>query len=292
LFIFAGLMMLFQVAGWMPDYLWDVLVRLWPLALIVFGLAALIGKRTPMTNALILIGLFALVIVIFAAGYTRQALKLAEDNHQTLEQDLEDASDIIVRIDLSLTELVIDAQNETSGVLLGEFVGSTENELLVDYGRRGTQGIVTLTERSVNPIPKLDAFGSNRLTLHLPPDVPVSSLQIENNVGHIDLDFSALNVRDLDARTSLGDVTVALAEGALIGGDLFTAQGNVMLRFPDTLPVSLKITRGLGGSLQVPSGLDQLVGGRWRTQGIVDDEVRADLDLSSRFGDIIVEYSN
>jgi ethanolamine utilization microcompartment shell protein EutS len=96
----------------------------------------------------------------------------------------------------------------------------------------------------------------------------------------------------LDARTSLGDVTVTLAEDAFIGGDLFTAQGDVALHFPDTLPVSLKIARGLGGSLQVPSGLDQLVGGRWRTQGIIDDEVRADLNLSSRFGDIIVEYSN
>jgi hypothetical protein len=292
LFIFVGLVMLLQVTGGMPAYLWDLLVRLWPLLLIIFGLAAIVGKRTPTTNALILIGLFALVIVVFAAGYTRQALELRNDNQQTVDLDLEGASDVTIQIDLNLTELVVDAQDEATGRLLGEFVGSTENELTVNPPRgRGTQREVLLTETNVHPIPMLDEFGGNRLTLHLPPDLPLK-LIIDGRVGNIDADLSGLSVRHMEAGTSLGDVTVVLDEDSLIAGDLSTAQGDVTLRFPESLPVKLQISRGtLGSNLARPQELLPLEGGGLMTPGYRDDEIRADMSLTTRFGDIFVEYS-
>ncbi len=290
LLIFIGVAMLLQALGLMPVYLWDLLVRLWPLLLVIFGLAALVSRRTPTTIALLLIAVFALVVVVFTAGYTRQALVVADDNRQAVDVDLKDAADVQITLDLSLTELTIDAQATGTGRITGEFIGSSENELQVEYTRRGTQGDLRITERNVNPIPLLESFGSNRLTLHLPPGQPMT-LDVKGNVGNITLDLSAADVRpSLDVRASLGDVTVTLPDQASLIGDISTGQGDVHVRLPEAMPVVIKISRGVGGGLQIPSGFQQLATGEWITEGYRMDEIRTNLNVGATFGDIVIEY--
>ncbi|MCZ7545846.1 MAG: hypothetical protein M5R40_21025 [Anaerolineae bacterium] len=282
--------MLLQALGVMPAYLWDLLVRLWPLLLIIFGLAALVSRRTPTTVALLVIAVFALVVVVFAAGYTRQALVVADANRQTIDVDLQDAGDIALTLDLSLTELTIDAQEEATGRVTGEFSGSTENALDVSYTRRGTQGDLRITEQNVNPIPLLEDFGSNRLTLHLPPEQPMT-LDINGNVGNITLDLSRVDVRPrLDVRASLGDVTVTLPDAGSLIGDIATGQGDVRVHIPASIPVVIKITRGVGGGLQIPTGFQQLATGEWITEGFRMDEIRTNLNVGATFGDIVIAY--
>lgn len=289
LLIFIGLVMLLQVLGLMPVYLWDLLVRLWPLLLVIFGLAALVGRRTPAINALLLIAVFALVVVVFAAGYTRQALVVADANRQTIDRDLQDASDVRITLNLSLTELSVDAQSEASGRVTGEFVGSTENALVEEFTRRGTQGDLRITEQNVNPIPLLESFGSNRLTLHMPLEQPMT-LDVRGNVGNITLDLGALNVNQVEARASLGDVTVTLPAGGSLIGDISTGQGDVRVRLPASVPVAIAVSRGVGGGLQVPTGLQQLATGEWVTEGYRMDEIRMNLKVGTTFGDIVIEH--
>jgi hypothetical protein len=290
LLIFVGAVMLLQVLGVMPLYLWDLLVRLWPLLLIIFGLAALVSRRTPATNALVLIGLFALVVVVLAAGYTRQALRAADDNRQTIDHDLGDARDVHIALELGLTELTVGAQEEATGRLLGEFVGSTETQLEVSYTRRGNRGELRISEQSVHPLPLLESFGSNRLALELPPQLPLT-LDCDGNVGSIQLDLSGLDMDRLEVRASLGELTVTLpGEGGLIG-DISTGQGDVTVRVPETMAMRFEVSRGLGGGLQIPSGLLRLEGGVLMTEGYSEAHDQVNLNVGTTFGDIIIEYA-
>ncbi len=300
LLVAIGTVMLLHAAGLLPAYLWDLLARLWPLLLIIFGLAALIQERTAATNALILIGLFALVVVVFAAGYTRQALQLAVENQQDVELELQDLvvsdtdiTDVTLRVAVSLTELTLDAQDEATGTLVGEFIGSTENQLALDYEPvRGAQGTLVLTETNVNPIPILEAFGSNRLVLHLSPGV-TWNLEIVGNVGSIHMDLSELDVARVDVQTSLGDVSVTLPADSKLTADIATRQGDVTLRYPEDLPIRFTKVHEvglIGSSDRIPSGLEQLGDGSWRPKIYTEADVRAFADLRTTFGDIIVEH--
>ena len=291
LLIFIGLLLLLQALGLMPLYLWDLLTRLWPVLLIIFGLAALVSRRTPVAVALMLIAVFTLVVAVFSAGYTRQALVVAGDNRQIIDVDLQDASDLHVRVDLSLTELTVDALPASATSVTGEFIGSSENQLDVEYGRRGTQGELNIRERNVHPIPLLETFGSNRLSLHMPRQQP-TTLTVDGNVGSMALDLHALDVSQLNVRNSLGDVTVTVPAGGSVIGDIATGQGNVRVRLPAGVPVAVKISRGLGGGLQIPTGLQQLASGEWVTEGYRMDEIRLSLNVATSFGDVVVEYAD
>ncbi len=75
-------------------------------------------------------------------------------------------------------------------------------------------------------------------------------------------------------------------------GDLATAQGNVTLRYPEALPLSFRKTHEfeIGVSDQMPSGFESLGGGRWRPFIYTEAQVKVTLELSTRFGNIIVEH--
>lgn len=292
-----GVLLLLQVLGIMPAYLWDLLARLWPLLLIILGLTALVADRRASVNALMFTGVVALVIVIFAAGYTRRALQPATDNQTTIDLDLEDASDISLRLDLSLTELVIDIQEsgDAPGRITGTFTGSTENTLTENYTLKGTQGQVVLTESTLNPIPKLEAFGSNRLELHLPSDVPLKQLVAQSEAGSMVIDLTGLDLRlseKLKLETNLGDISLTLPDETTMVGDLIAPYGDVRLRYPFGMPMRLRINSGLVGTKTIPKELEQLAAGPWETKGFLDEDFHVSLNLSTQFGAIIVEYSN
>ncbi|MBN1286098.1 MAG: hypothetical protein JXB47_11930 [Anaerolineae bacterium] len=292
-----GGLTLLHALGAVPEYLWDLLARLWPLALVLFGLAAFIARRTALTNALMFVGVCGLAVGVFAAGYTRQALQPAGGNQQAIDIELKGASDISIRLDLNLTELTVGVQppGEAPGRLTGTFTGSVENELTADYSLFGTQGAVTLTETTVNPIPKLEDFGGNRLELFLPPDIPLKLFIAEGEVGSMTIDLTGLDLQLSEAlrvQTNLGDVSVTLPDGAQLIGDLAAAQGAVRLRYPFGMPMRLKIDAGLRNMRTIPEELEQLAAGPWETKGFLDEDFLVNLNLSTQFGEIIVEYTN
>ncbi|MBI5960575.1 MAG: hypothetical protein HY866_17685, partial [Chloroflexi bacterium] len=218
LVIAGGSIWLLMVAGAVPEAVGDILLRSWPVLLILFAFDVLFGRRRVRARRLSiemnLIGLIvaaaALAGIIFFA-YQQQADKLRTDNKRPFSQVL--APEIArVRLDLSLdrTAITIRPAQDDPRELAANFVGSRASEVAMEWSVEGDTGILRILETHTSSIPKLEDYGRGTLEVILPADVVIELFTLTSSRGDITADLRPLRVEQFDFSVERGDLTVEL----------------------------------------------------------------------------------
>src|SRR5690606_21532319 len=155
--------------GLIPNTLADVLARAWPALLIVFGLAWLLRERLPWGGALAILLSVSIVAGVAAYAFSTRAQQTRTDYRQSIDETVAFGLGLLrVRVATLDSDVeVLRAVGE--GRVTGEFVGSIESTLDVDYTDHGDgSATLTITERRPNPFPDLEAVGRGSLRLELP----------------------------------------------------------------------------------------------------------------------------
>jgi hypothetical protein len=244
-----------RALGAIPAGLFDLIVRGWPVLLVLIGLTTLLRDRLPFSGLIALILSVILVVGLGAYALNSRAAERREDNRQPLIQALPaDVSLLRVRVRVLSTDVELLRALDSTPQVAGEFVGSVDNQVDMGFEVLPDNSVtLTLDETRAGGFPFLETAGRGALQLELPPDVPMD-VEFISDDGDIILNLSGTALERLNVDAINGDVIVTLPEYApqfsesdASLGTLTAQNGSLTLRVPQAVAGRFELNRGGSG---------------------------------------------
>ncbi|MCK6578414.1 MAG: hypothetical protein L6Q98_09950 [Anaerolineae bacterium] len=288
-----------RVLGVLPVGLDDFIQRALPALLILIGLTYLLRRRLPLAGG---IALALTAFLVAGAGYmafSTRASQMRTENQQTISQTVNPELTLLrLRVGTLATDVELLA-GTTSEIVTGQFIGSGDNLINVNYQEAG-DGTATLTifeNRMSGDYPLLEMIGRGTVRLELPTAIPMD-IEFLSDQGSVVLNLGGLALERLNATAQNGDLVVTLPDHNPIYsqpedllGTLASPGGELVLFVPDDVAARLELNRLNSGIVpQIDSAkYDELAGDIWQDKFIVVSENPIRYALTS--GRIRVETS-
>jgi hypothetical protein len=252
----AGVVGLLATTGVLSRANFVVLVRLWPVLLILVGLDVLFGRRSPVLGALLGIAAVALVIGLMLVGPSLGWDDDLEVKTDRFSEPLGAATSASVRLNLSSGPAEITALSDSGDLIDAELNYTGEIDFEVSGDRDKT---VTLGERDADTFFFFDWFSGDddelRWEVGLSPQVPLD-LDVDGGSGSVELDLRALQLAGLILDVGSGSVDGRLpATEARYDARVDGGSGSCRLNVAGGADVGLEIDVG-SGSIDVTIGSD------------------------------------
>ncbi len=262
----VALVLVLRALDLIPPGIYDLIARAWPALLVLGGLAIFLRERVRFGSLLALVVSAALVGGVAAYAFSIRAVQERDGYQMAIAQAIGGNITLLrVQVDTGSTEVEL-VRALTERQVTGQFVGSTESQVSVDYTEAGdSTATLIVRETQPNPYPLLEAIGRGRLRLELPPGVALD-VDFQGANGQASLNLSGLAIERLNMDLRLGDALVTLPaydpqaspEDAVLGV-LAARDGDVTLFVPDTVAARLELAGGSGLAPQYDAGLYNLL---------------------------------
>jgi hypothetical protein len=294
IFLGAGVIWLLTNMGIIPnENLW-VLIRLWPVLIIIAGIDILFARRLALIGALL--GLLAItgVIYILLMGDTLGIETAPQPRTETFNAELGDTETAAIDLNLSIQGSNIHALSDSGDLILAKIGHIGEIEFTVTGT---TDKHIKLSQIGIEGwynwfLPTIQ--GENlRWDIGLSPDVPLD-LSVDASTGKSDLDLSGIELEQFqyDASTgastiilpasaeeyktqleaSTGAMTVVLPEESNLTVRLDGSTGKVTFDVPDGAAIKIEVRNGGTGNLLLPSWITKVEGLADRDEGTYQTE--------------------
>ena len=250
----VAVMLLLRALGLLPDGIYDLITRAWPALLILAGLGVFLRGRVPLGNGIAFLLTAVIVGGMATYSFSSRAEQQRDDNRIEFTQPLGDGITLLrVRVQTLATDIDLAAALEAT-TISGEFVGSTQSDIQMDYTEVG-DGTATFTLREVQTgaFLMLAAIGRGTLRLELPPEIP-TDIEFIGADGNATLDAREILVERLNVDLSKGDALVTLPEYDPQGspedatlGAWAVRDGDITVVVPGAVAAHLELDRGLSG---------------------------------------------
>lgn len=289
LIIGVGIVVLLINAEALPDAYGDLLVRAWPVLLVMFGLNVLLGGRIRYANWVIMGLSVGVTVVIANLAYAQRSDEYRTDYNYVWQDTLPDnVTNLVVNIEAADT-LVALTNGATPRDVETSFLGSTESTLDVTLDIEGDTATFNVLESRSGILPRLAEVGRGTLTVTLPFGVFIEELNYDGENGSVTLDTTQLAVRVIDANVDRGNMLLCLpqrlpTEGfVIIGNQVTLNNGDLRIFVPNGVSLSIVTNRDSEPNY-LPSirGNDYnfLFGGELQTRNINDGQFDVLLDLN------------
>lgn len=246
-----AVVLLARALGYIPSGVFDLILRAWPVLLVLAGFSFLLRNRVPLGGGIALIISGMIVVGLATAAYSGRASQQRNDYQQTIDQPLSgDVTLLRLRVEALTTSVEFLSSLSNAPSVTGEFAGSVESRLEVNY-EQAADSSATLTLREVQPggFPTLESVGRGTLHVELPLDVPVD-VEVTGRDGDIILNMDGLELERLNVFVSRGDVVITLPEyqpvlsdeGGL-HGSVTTRDGDLAIFVPQPVAARLELNR-------------------------------------------------
>ncbi|MGB2894655.1 MAG: DUF5668 domain-containing protein [Anaerolineales bacterium] len=278
LLIGVGVIWLLGSLNLLPVPSLRLLLRLWPLALIIIGLDIIIGRRSPIIGSIIGLGSIALIIGLLFLAPTLGFEPGGELKTLHFSEPLDSATSADVTLDLERYSTTIDSLSRSDMLIDAELDTVTD----VDFSARGSQEKIVRLEPAddfgffdfdwndldvrdarwkigLSPEVPLDLYvdvGSGSAALHL-MDLELASFEIDGGSGSSTLalpaspsEYSAV----IDGGS--GSFDIEIADGAEIAFAINIGSGSFNLLIGDRANIEAQIDGGSGSlTIDVPNNL-------------------------------------
>lgn len=289
LVIGVGIIVLLINADALPEAYGDLLVRAWPVLLIMFGLNVLLGGRIRYANWVILGLSVGVTVVIANFAYAERSNEYRDDYNFVWQDTLPDeVTNLVVNIEAKDT-LVALTNSAAPADLEARFVGSNESTLNVTLTLEGNSAVFDVIETRSGILPRLAEVGRGTLNVALPYGVFIQELNYTGDNGSVTLDATQLAVRIIDVTVDHGNMQLCLpqrlpTEGfVIIGNQITLNSGNLRVFVPQDVTLSL-VTNRDSEPEYIPavrrSDYNFLFGGELQNRSVTDGQFDVLLDLS------------
>jgi hypothetical protein len=237
--------------GYVPAGMFDLVLRSWPILLVLAGFSFILRNRVPFGSGIALILSGVLVVGLATAAYNGRASQRRTDNRQTINQALSpDVTLLHLTVQGLTTEVEFLSSLSNTPVVTGEFAGSVESRLETNY-ELAADNSATLTLSEVQPggFPTLESVGRGTLQVSLPMGVPIE-LGFTGRDGDVLLNLDGLDIERLTVFVSRGDVIVTLPEYQPVSsgeggshGSVTTRDGDLAILVPSQVAARLELNR-------------------------------------------------
>ncbi|QPC84507.1 PspC domain-containing protein [Phototrophicus methaneseepsis] len=196
----------------LPIGLTDLILRAWPVVLVIVGLLLLLRPRVPQGGIIALAVSGVLVAGIAAFAFSSRVDEQRTENTVTLAEDVsEGISTIQVDITTLDTDVQVVGRTDNEPTVEAAFVGTTASTVTVSYLEENNIGTFTINETQANAFPQLNEVGRSELQIMLPADVAIAVTLIGED-GTVNFDAATLNLERLKMTLQQGDAIVTLPE--------------------------------------------------------------------------------
>jgi hypothetical protein len=253
----VSLVLVLRALNAIPEGVYDILSRAWPVLLVLAGLSALLRDRLPFGSFLALVLCVALVGGLTAMAFSSRATQPREDYQAPVAQIVgEDVSLLVVDITTLSTDVEVLRVLGDARSISGQFTGSSESHIETEYTEEdGGRAVFRLIETQPNQFPLLEAIGRGRLRLELPADLALDVV-FRGTSGLATFNLAELALERLNIVLDKGDALVTLPEykplsptAAQQPGNLTVREGNVTIFVPSGVAARFELNRGGNGVL-------------------------------------------
>ncbi len=264
LLIGVGIIWLLGSLNLLPVPSLRLLLRLWPLALVVIGLYILIGRRSLIIGSIIGVGALALFIALLFLAPTLGIEPEGELRTLQFSEPLGGATSADITLDLERYPTTIDSTSSPEMLIEAELDTVTD----VSFSARGSQEKIIRVEPAGNN--SFFGFDWDSLLrsdatweIGLSPDVPMD-LYVDVGSGSANLDLMDLDLSDMDIDGGSGSTALALpASASAYTANIDGGSGSFDIEIENDAKIDLAIAVGSGS-------LDIVIGERANIEAQID----------------------
>ena len=229
--------------------IWDLLLKVWPVFIIGWGLDLIIGHKGWLSAGLgALLGLAIIAAIVWVAVLA--PVGLSTPRALTFSQPLQGATTAEMNFNSPVGELRLQGGAAADNLVDGVLALAPRQKIEPAYQVVGQHGTLDLS-----------SYGSFNFTfgnanqpvwdLKLNQSVPLN-LKAEMGAGSMRADLSGLTLKDLNLKLGVGQLDVTLPAGSW-SGRLECAVGEMIIRVPQNAALRLHLERGIAG-VSLPDG--------------------------------------
>ncbi len=289
----AGAILLLRNLGILQDFDLNILLRLWPLVLVVIGLDMILGRRFPWAGALIgLLTIGAAILFLYyapsmginpSAGIKTEVLSTPLGNTDRVEyilntsyepvtiSSLSDSSDLFHATIVHRDHINFNVTGDTEKLITLSETSTADRWFNLDLGVTGLKWDIGLAPGVLSVI-NLDG-GSGTLKIDL-EDIALESLNA--NLGSGSSNFKlpvSTTAYTVDIDSGSGAVTMAMPDDTDLTLTISSSSGAITLQVPSGVAFKVEVLDDGSGSVHLPTGLDLVQGdgtfenSTWQTPG-------------------------
>ncbi len=284
--ISIGTVFLLANLGYLALDVWQIILRLWPLLIVSWGLDLIVGRRSLIAAGLGIIVILGL-LVVGLWGYGAFAPAGTDLNTEQVSQQVNGATRAVISITPGVGELRLQSMAEPGGLVTGTVANRTRGRVLQDFSQQG--GVAKYSLRSPNPSTIYIGADMNQgwtWDLRLTREIPID-LNVSLGAGEAMLNLTGLKLANLDSSLGVGQITVILPAEGVYDAKISAAIGQVIVEIPEGLAARIKTGTALAG-VQVPAGYVK-DGNTYTSPGFTSAANRVELDLSLAIGSVVIK---
>ncbi len=281
--IAAGVLLLLQTLGVVPWAIWQGLWRLWPVLLIMGGVAILFGGRARWLAAAVIVLLLGGAIAL--AAYGSNGFRDDTEGVQGFSELLLDAKFLDATLDFGAGDIRLDALPADSVRLMEATLRGSGEKAKPSVSRTADRAFLRLERKS----PRWFFFGGvkEEWDVSLSRTVAIN-LTINAGASNIAANLSELNVTALRLSAGASNVSLVLpgqAERAFARLDVGAA--HVQVRVPEGVAARIRSETGVS-SVDVNTARFPKVGGYYQSPDYDTAAKRVDVEIRGGVADITV----
>ncbi len=298
LLIGVGVLLLMSNLGYISWSSWNVLWRLWPLALVAIGIDIMFGRSKfgALFSGVLILALIAgaVALAIFAPNipFLDKLTQPGKWHTEYIKHPLGEVESATVTIDWTSAPGSLSALVDSPYLISGDI--TYQGNLTFNVNERRGEADVTVDSHYSGPWFSPDFAGTPdaKWDIGLTPNVPLA-LNLDTGSGSCDLDLSGLRVSDLYLDSGSGSITLALPSGSTFNALIDSGSGSVKILIPDDVGVRVELDSG-SGSFR-PGGRFILVEGErdddgvWETENFSTAEYTITLEIDQGSGSITLD---
>lgn len=301
IFVAISAVLLLNALEEVPEGIYDLFERGLPIVLVFAGLSLLLAKRVPLSDVVALGISGAIVVGIAFVAYDNRSGELREDNQVVIAETVPSSVPLlIVNVNTLSTDVEVRVGDSRADGVTGEFLGSTESEITVnlEYEEGADRATFIFREEQGDDLPMLEAVGRGRLTLFLPPDVPIA-FAFDGGDGTALFDMGNIALERFNIEVASGDTVVTLPEyvplapnAAAQPGTVMVQNGNLDIIVPESIGMRFELNP-VDINPQFPEqNYLFLVGGVLESRDFEDNEIQLRYILTLPSGQLTVANSS
>jgi hypothetical protein len=241
-----GVIMLLANLEYIPMPSFRLLVRLWPLALVVLGLDIIIGRRSPFIGALIGLGAVALIIVLMFMAPVLDIAPTVERKTVPLNTPLGNTTSAEVTLDLERYATTIDSSVDSDDLFDAVLETYTDVKYIASGGQRKTIDLNPIDSNGFDFDWTLASTRDMTWEIGLSPDVPLD-LSVDIGSGSASLDLFDLMLNELKVDGGSGSTNLKIpASSSLYPVDVNGGSGSFDIEIEDKAEIEAKFDVGSG----------------------------------------------
>lgn len=282
-----GLGSIFLLAnfGMVGAGVWSMVLRLWPILIVAFGVDVLLGEKN---LYLAFLGVILVLAILFGALWlsgVRPGAPGVDLPGVEINYPLGGAAQASVSLEPAVGSLYLAHGISPDALLEGKVFAQRGEQIKESFTTSADEATLRLNSTGQMMWFADIEDGEAAWSLRLNPAV-ITNLEVSMGVGEIELDLGELLVSGLVVDQGIGALQISLPEAGLEGGKLNLAIGKITIEVPEGVGLQIEANTALGGVQAPESYLKE--GNIYSSPNYSTADVRIYLNTSLAIGSLVI----